>query len=157
MKITMPNLINTLSTPEKLPLHNELKYISKENLYFNNLASSQQALSILINTWDEFMMLFLKKTSHHRNIYVLSELNSTHLGTKDQVPWTNILNWMMFIGVWSNSCQKKSEVETFNIWCINNLQDPVIYYYCIWSSFHGFLCLDLKSFFGFQKSSLHGF
>ena len=85
MKITMPNLINTLSTPEKLPLHNELKYISKENLYFNNLAFSRQALSILINTSNEYIMLFLKKTSPHRNINVPSESISTHFGTKDQV------------------------------------------------------------------------
>ena len=86
MKITMPNLINTLSTPEKLPLSNELKYILKENLYFNNLAFLRQALLILINTWDEYIMLFIKKTSHHTNINVPSELISTHFGTKDQVP-----------------------------------------------------------------------
>ena len=86
MKITMPNLINTLSTPEKLPLSNELKYILKENLSFNNLAYSKQALSILINTWDEYILLFLMKTSHHRNINVPSEPISTHFGTKDQVP-----------------------------------------------------------------------
>ena len=83
MKITMPNLINTLSTPEKLPLSNELKHILKENIYFNNLAFFTTSL---INTWDEYIMLFLKKTSPHRNINVPSELISTHFGTKDQVP-----------------------------------------------------------------------
>ena len=83
MKITMPNLINTLSTPEKLPLSNELKHILKENIYFNNLAFFTTSL---INTWDEYIMLFLKKTSHHRNINVPSEFISTHFGTKDQVP-----------------------------------------------------------------------
>ena len=58
MKITMPNLINTLSTPEKLPLSNEFKYILKEDFYFNNLAYqvSRQALSISIDTWDEFII-----------------------------------------------------------------------------------------------------
>ena len=66
MKITMPNLINTLSTPEKLPLHNELKYILKENLYFNNLAFSRVALSILINTWNNHLTIFHKKMSHHK-------------------------------------------------------------------------------------------